>query len=69
MKITSRNSLFLAGTKRRMNSKIYKRVAALMNSGSAPLCGGIEQSRVYLQQFFNRPITVQEVQTWAAEGK
>jgi hypothetical protein len=47
-----------------MNAKIYKRVLELVNStDQGELSGGMTQAIVYLQQFFNRPITADEFTT------
>jgi hypothetical protein len=70
-KQTARNNKMLAGIKRQMNEKIYKRCLKLMNPtpdaryacGYDPMSGGPDATRMYLQQFFNRVMTLEEMAT------
>lgn len=58
-KQTARNNELLAGVKKMMNAKIYLRTMHLVNADPSPngMGGGEGAAVMYLQQYFNKPIT------------
>lgn len=63
-KQTCANNAFLRGVKKTMNKKIYARVCKLYNTtDQGRMSGGEGVAVMYLQQFFNRPITAAEFET------
>ena len=64
MRQTSANNDFLRGVKIAMNKKIYARVCKLVNTPGGSLSGGMTQAVVYLQQFYNHPISAKDFEAY-----